>query len=135
MCKIMGTRLAYYSRGQQPLLFSQDGDKLTSNVPLEPTIYLLLLQLTAKPAAGQVFETDAVKVYIKQNVETFLFRGADLMWPGVLSISNREFKANATAVVYAHKALVTKYISSLQNRPAEAEVDDNASQDQQAAAD
>ena len=58
-----------------------------------------------------------MKVYIKQNVETFLFRGADLMWPGVLTLSNREFRTNSTAVVYAHKALVTKYISSLQNRP------------------
>ena len=39
------------------------------------------------------------------------------MWPGVLTLSNREFRTNSTAVVYAHKALVTKYISSLQNRP------------------
>ena len=58
-------------------------------------------------------QTGDVKIYIKQNVETFLFRGADLMWPGVLSVSSREFKANATAVVYAHKALVKRYISSL----------------------
>ena len=115
----MGTRLAYYARGPNPLLFSQDSDKLTSNLPLEPTVYLLFLQLTAKPSPGQeAFETDAVKIFIKQNVETFLFRGADLMWPGVLSVSNREFKANANAVVYAHKNLVTKYISSLQNQPA-----------------
>jgi predicted ribosome-associated RNA-binding protein Tma20 len=115
----MGTRLAYYSRGPNPLFFSQDSDKLTSNVPLEPSLYLLLMQLTAKPKnpSDEPFSTDAVKVYIKQNVETFLFRGADLMWPGVLTSSTRDFKANSTGVVYAHKALVTKYISSLLNRP------------------
>jgi len=94
VCKIMGSRIAYYMRGPNPLLFSQDGDKLTSNVPLEPSIYLQLLQMTAKAPTGHIYETDAVKVYIKQNVETFLFRGADLMWPGILNLSNREFKTN-----------------------------------------
>ncbi len=117
--KIMGSRLAYYSRGPNPLFFSQDSDKLTTNVPLEPSLYLQFLSLTAKPKnkSDEPFSTDGVKVYIKQNVETFLFRGADLMWPGVLTVSNKEFKANSTGVVYAHKALVTKYISSLTNRP------------------
>ena len=76
-----------------------------------------------------------MKVYIKQNVETFLFRGADLMWPGILSISNREFKANSTAVVYAHKALVTKYISSLQNMPEETEPENVEEQKDAAAGD
>ena len=57
--------------------------------------------------------TDAVNVYIKQQVETYLFRGADLMWPGVLTVSRTDFKANATAVVYAHKELVKRYISTL----------------------
>ena len=72
--------------------------------------------MTAKPADERIpLETDAVKVYIKQNVETFLFRGADLMWPGVLSVSQREFKPNSTGVVYAHKDLVKKYISSLKD--------------------
>jgi len=122
----MGSRLAYYSRGPNPLFFSQDSDKLTSNIPLEPSLYLLLLSLTAKPKPNEEpFSTDAVKVYIKQNVETFLFRGADLMWPGVLTVSTKEFKANTTGVVYAHKALVTKYISSLLNRPAKSEDDDD----------
>jgi len=116
----MGTRLAYYSRGPNPLLFSQDSDKLTSNVPLEPTVYLLLMQLTARSKSElDAFEHDGVKVYIKQNVETYLFRGADLMWPGVLTVSSQDFKPNATAVVYAHKALVTNYISSLQNKSVE----------------
>ena len=46
-------------------------------------------------------------------MEKFLFRGADLMWPGVLSVSKTEFKPNTTGVVYAHKALVNKFISSL----------------------
>ena len=37
------------------------------------------------------------------------------MWPGVLTVSRTDFKPNATAVVYAHKALVNKFISSLQD--------------------
>ena len=57
------------------------------------------------------------------------------MWPGVLTISNREFKTNSTAVVYAHKALVTNYISSLQNKPKsdQAQDDEGAEDDGQAA--
>ena len=35
------------------------------------------------------------------------------MWPGVLAVSEREFKPNVTGVIYAHKALVKRYISSL----------------------
>ena len=44
------------------------------------------------------------------------------MWPGILSVSRTDFKANATAVVYAHKALVKKYISSLQRQDEEAKL-------------
>ena len=62
---------------------------------------------------AEELQTGDVRIYIKQNVETFLFRGADLMWPGVLSVSSKEFKANTTAVVYAHKDLVKRYISNL----------------------
>ena len=111
----MGTRLAYYTRGTNPLFFSQDSDKLTTNVPLEPSIYLLFTQMTLSQqnSSTESLHSDAVHVYIKQNVETFLFRGADLMWPGILSVSKSEFKPNATGVVYAHKALVKRYISSL----------------------
>ena len=35
------------------------------------------------------------------------------MWPGILSVSKTEFKPNATAIVFAHKALVSKFISSI----------------------
>ena len=35
------------------------------------------------------------------------------MWPGVLTVSTKEFKPKATAIVYAHKTLVNQYISSL----------------------
>ena len=91
--------------------------------------------MTAKPADDRVpLETDAVKVYIKQNVETFLFRGADLMWPGVLSVSQREFKPNSTGVVYAHKDLVKKYISSLTDAELNKDEDDDNAEEQKDAA-
>lgn len=130
--KIMGTRLAYYSRGPNPLFFSQDSDKLTSNVPLEPTIYFLFTQMTQSQSSPASINSDAVHVYIKQNVETFLFRGADLMWPGVLSVSKSEFKPNTTGIVFAHKALVNKYISSLANRE-QNEMDDESQEERKEA--
>ena len=37
------------------------------------------------------------------------------MWPGVLSVSRSDFKPNATGVVYAHKDLVKRYISTLKD--------------------
>jgi len=47
------------------------------------------------------------------------------MWPGVLTASSREFKANVTGVVYAHKALVIRYISTLQEDRSEPTTEDN----------
>ena len=46
-------------------------------------------------------------------MEKFLFNGADLMWPGVYSVSQHEFKTNQLAVIYAHKAHISAYISTL----------------------
>ena len=117
VAKLQGSKVAYYARGQNPLFFCSDGDKLTTNTPLEPTIYLLfqqtLLQQSLTPGDKTEYDCGAVRFYLKQNVEKFLFNGADLMWPGVLSVSSTEFKQNVVAVVYAHKSLVSAYISTL----------------------
>ena len=64
-----------------------------------PTLYMLFdLHVRGK-------DNGLLKVYIKQGVEEFLFNGADLMWPGIFSIStngaDKEFKANQIAVIYA----------------------------------
>ena len=37
------------------------------------------------------------------------------MWPGVLSVSKSDFKPNTTGVVYAHKDLVKRYISTIKD--------------------
>ena len=44
VAKIQGSKVALYTRGPNPLLFCADGDKLNTNTPLEPTIYLLFQQ-------------------------------------------------------------------------------------------
>ena len=77
-------------------------------------MYLLFQQMLLESSfPSEPHHHDGVRVYIKTNVERFLFKGADLMWPGVLTVSTRDFKQNAVAVVYAHKALISDYISTL----------------------
>ena len=56
------------------------------------------------------------------------------MWPGILSVSKSEFKPNATGIVFAHKALVKKYISSIvkedeRRQAAQEEEDSSAAQE------
>jgi len=60
-----------------------------------PTVYLLF----------QLDKLPSLKVYLKQGVEQYLFNGADLMWPGVRSISREDFKQYEIAVVYAQNEL------------------------------
>lgn len=129
----MGSRLAYYTRGPNPVFFCQDSDKLTTNSPLEPSLYTLFEQTLLERQNAEM-KPGAVKLYIKQNVETFLFRGADLMWPGVLTVNTREFKPNATATIYAHKALVKRYISTL-NEERPQDKDNNKKEDAERAQD
>ena len=55
----------------------------------------------------------AVRVYLKQGVEKFLFRGADLMWPGIFYVSTEEFKQHDVVVILARNTLISDYISTL----------------------
>ena len=55
----------------------------------------------------------AVRVYLKQGVEKFLFGGADLMWPGIFHISTEEFQQNDVVVILARNTLISDYISTL----------------------
>ena len=41
VCKVANSKIAFYQRGANPLLYCSDGDKLNSPVPIEPTLYLL----------------------------------------------------------------------------------------------
>ena len=84
---------------ENPLFFSVDSLNLKqdSNFVL-PSLYLLYQSYPDK--------SGLVAVYVKQGVENFIFNGADLMWPGVLSVDGTEFKQNQGVVVYADNALV-----------------------------
>ena len=57
-----------------------------------PTIYLLFL-----------FEGgfSPLKVLLKEGVEQYIFNGADLMWPGIASLSKEDFKVYDVAVIYS----------------------------------
>lgn len=64
-------------------------------------------------------EHGLIKVYIKQGVESFLFRGADLMWPGIRSIilqdKDESFKQNQIVVVYALNNAVREQIQRVKS--------------------
>jgi len=47
-----------------------------------------------------------LRVYIKQGVENFLFRGADLMWPGICHISRDTFKQYEAVEIYARNSMI-----------------------------
>ena len=136
VCKIAGSKCAYYQRGANPLLFCADGDKLTSHVPIEPSLYLVFQQMLLaeqnliESAAAAYDTTGAVRVYLKQGVEKFLFRGAPLMWPGIFHISTEEFRQNDVVVILARNTLISDYISTLgdydDNDENEADGDDGA---------
>ena len=42
-----------------------------------------------------------LKVYLKQGVEQYIFNGADLMWPGIKSITPDNFGMYDIAVIYS----------------------------------
>ena len=85
--KIQGSKAIIYSRNKIPLMFSPD---IKSNV-IFPSLYLLFkFQNLAK-----------LGLFLKEGVETFVFKGADVMWPGVSHVNVEEFTQNDMVVVYA----------------------------------
>ena len=41
------------------------------------------------------------KIFLKEGVESYIFNGADLMWPGVKGFSEGEMKINDVVVICA----------------------------------
>ena len=71
-------------------MFSPD---IKSNV-IFPSLYLLFkFQNLAK-----------LGLFLKEGVETFVFKGADVMWPGVSHVNVEEFTQNDMVVVYAQES-------------------------------
>ena len=56
-----------------------------------PSLYLLF----------QLTDIVPFKVFLKEGVEQYIFNGADLMWPGVKTLSSEEFSANDIVVIFA----------------------------------
>ena len=77
MDKLQGLKAVLFSRNKTPLMFQPD-NKSNSYYP---TVYLLF----------QMEQLPHLKVYLKSGVEQFIFNGADLMWPGIKSISEETF--------------------------------------------
>lgn len=61
-----------------------------------PTVYALFQQdlMERKESGESNFDCGGIRIYLKLQVERFLMRGADLMWPGVLHVSSTEFPVN-----------------------------------------
>ena len=60
-----------------------------------PTLYLLF----------QLEKLPALRVFLKEGVEQYIFNGADLMWPGIKSLNTEDFRQYDVAVIYAKNAI------------------------------
>lgn len=53
-----------------------------------------------------------LKIYLKQGVQQFIFKGADLMWPGIRQLIHTkgfgEFAQDDVVVIYAWNGRVAK---------------------------
>lgn len=94
MDKIAGSKTQILSRNKTPLLFTVDSKAGTAYLP---TIYLLF----------RLEKLPALRVYLKEGVEQYIFNGADLMWPGIKSLSTEDFKQYDIAVIYAKQTSAT----------------------------
>ncbi len=56
-----------------------------------PSLYLLF----------QLDKLPPLRIYLKDGVEQFIYNGADLMWPGIKSMSSEDFRQYDIAVIYA----------------------------------
>ena len=86
--KLQGSKVQLLSRNKTPLMFSVDSKHGTVYLP---TIYLLFL----------LEELPPLRIYLKEGVEQYIFNGADLMWPGIKSLSKDDFKTFDVVVIYA----------------------------------
>ena len=86
MDKLSGSKVVVLSRSKTPLMFSPD----SKGSVYYPSLYLLF-QFEALPT---------LRLYLNKGVEQYLFNGADLMWPGIKSISRNEFRQYDIAVMY-----------------------------------
>ena len=88
--KLQGSKAQVLTRGKTPVMFTVDS-KQGGTVYL-PTVYLLFQY-------GE--KLSALRVYLKEGVEQYIFNGADLMWPGIKSLNTEDFKQYDVAVIYA----------------------------------
>jgi len=73
--KIAGAKSVVYTRDGTPLLFSPDHKQGV----VMPSLYTLY------SSQNQMLP---LRVVVKDGVQSFIFRGADLMWPGVAEVTN-----------------------------------------------
>jgi predicted ribosome-associated RNA-binding protein Tma20 len=67
------------------MLFSPEGNK--PNATVFPSLYFMFNEMNFAHS-----EEGVLRLYVKFGVESFLFNGADLMWPGVFACSREHFK-------------------------------------------
>ena len=88
--KLQGSKVLIYSRSKVPLIFTPD---VKSNA-FYPTIYTLF-HFRGGDGIG------VLACFLKTGVESYIFNGADLMWPGIKAFSKDEFKLYETVIIYA----------------------------------
>ena len=112
--KVQGSKVCLLAT-ENPLYFSSDSLNLKQDTNFVlPSLYCLYQSYPEK--------SGLIAVYVKQGVENFIFNGADLMWPGVLSVEGPSmFKQNQGVVVYADNAMVQRQIERVKTSQATGE--------------
>lgn len=81
--KIQNSRSVLHSRGSTPFFFST-GNK---GEPILPSLYFLFA-FFPENSLESTKAAVPLRIFLKEGVQSFLFNGADLMWPGVLRIDS-----------------------------------------------
>lgn len=89
-----------YSRGGTPLLFAPEGSK--AQALLFPSLYFMFAEMMGAPSTLQK-DDEVLRIYLKPEVESFLFKGADLMWPGIYWMNRQEFKQYEVVQIYGRR--------------------------------
>jgi len=101
-CKLQGLKAVLYQKDKAPLFFAMNSKPGTEVLPTGIKLCLSLVY-----ALLECPNLVPNKVFINLGVDDFVFKGADLMFPGIKSIEPPEFKQNQVAVIFSKNARIS----------------------------
>lgn len=102
MDKLAGSKAVIYNRGNTPYFFCLE----PKQQPILPTMYSLY-HLTGESRPGDTTNKSllSLRIFLKEGVQSFIFKGADLMWPGIRHIESSkgftDFDQGQMVIIYA----------------------------------